>query len=135
MQYKTKQRELIIEFLRSSTDGHVTVNDVCGFLRDENHSVGQATVYRQLEKMVDEGIVTKYIIDQGSPACFEYAANSHVHGTCFHAKCDKCGKLFHISCDELEQLGEHLEEHHGFRINPLRTVFYGTCSSCRELCE
>ncbi len=131
MQYKTKQRELIIQFLENSCGSHVTVNDVCMYLREENHSVGQTTVYRQLEKMVDEGIVVKYTIDANSPACFEYAADLHNDGTCFHARCDVCGLLFHISCEELEQFGEHLSRHHGFTINPRRTVFYGTCEKCR----
>ena len=132
MQYKTKQRDLIIQFLEKS-GSHVTVAEICSYLDGENKSVGQATVYRQLEKMVDEGIVTKYTIESGLPACFEYAANSHSEGNCFHACCEVCGRLFHISCDELDSLGEHLNEHHGFRINPLRTVFYGVCADCANI--
>ena len=45
-------------------------------------------------------------------------------------KCEKCGKLTHMHCEELEGIGEHLYEHHGFVLNPLRTVFYGVCEDC-----
>ena len=34
--------------------------------------------------------------------------------------------------EELQGLSEHVLTHHGFRINPLRTVFYGVCDECRE---
>ncbi|MBQ5330094.1 MAG: transcriptional repressor [Oscillospiraceae bacterium] len=131
--YKTRQREMIINFLMNTKEKHVTANDICTYLRgSEGCSLGQATVYRHLEKMVDEGIVTKYSIENGMPACFEYTGDGHRDGICFHAHCEKCGKLFHFSCDELEQIGEHLSEHHGFRLNPLRTVFYGICEDCAK---
>ena len=44
------------------------------------------TAYRRLEKLVDEGIINKYIIDPGSPACFEYVGeDSHQDSdVCFH---------------------------------------------------
>jgi Fur family ferric uptake transcriptional regulator len=95
--------------------------------------IGTATVYRQLERMVDEGLVQKYTIDANTPACFEYVgADSHAGEACFHCKCEKCGRLIHLHCEELQGLSEHIREHHGFRINPMRTVFYGLCDACRE---
>ena len=87
---------------------------------------------RRLEKLVDEGLATKYIIDTNSPACFEYTgADSHAHGdACYHLKCEKCGRLIHLSCDEMGCMGSHLLTEHGFKLDPRRTVFYGLCSEC-----
>ena len=45
-------------------------------------------------------------------------------------KCTQCGQLFHVSCDYLNQLGEHLLEHHGFVIDHTKTVLYGLCAAC-----
>ena len=74
----------------------------------------------------------KYIIDTNSPACFEYTgADSHAHGdACYHLKCEKCGRLIHLSCDEMGCMGSHLLTEHGFKLDPRRTVFYGLCSEC-----
>ena len=47
-------------------------------------------------------------------------------------KCELCGRLIHLECDELEELGGHLKAEHGFVINPLRTVFYGLCTDCAD---
>lgn len=129
--YKTKQREELLSYLRTSGSGHITVGEVCGHFQRRGCPIGTATVYRHLERMVDEGLVSKYTIDATSPACFEYiGADSHCGDSCFHCKCEKCGRLIHLHCEELEGLSAHVREHHGFHINPLRTVFYGLCEEC-----
>ncbi len=131
-QYQTKQRDILLAYLESMSGQHITVNDVCEYFKAEGKSIGTTTVYRHLEKMVDQGVVTKYVIDAGSPACFEFiGTDSHYEdGICYHCKCEVCGKLEHMHCEELPQVQMHIKEHHGFTINPKRTVFYGICDSC-----
>ena len=130
--YNTKQREVLLEYLKSVSGRHVTAGDVCAYLKEHGTAIGQATVYRRLESLVDEGIVNKYIIDANSPACFEYIdSDSHAEGEiCFHCKCVGCGRLLHLHCDELAAIIDHLYDEHSFRLDPKRTVFYGTCEKC-----
>ncbi len=131
-QYKTRQREELLSFLRTTDSDHITVNEVCGHFQRCGCPIGTATVYRHLERMVDEGLVQKYTIDANTPACFEYVeADSHAGEACFHCKCEECGRLVQLRCEELQGLSEHIRESHGFRINPMRTVFYGLCDACR----
>lgn len=137
-QYKTKQREALLSYLMTVPGEHVTAADICTHFREQGASIGTATVYRHLESLVDEGLVSKYIIDGASPACFEYLGAEHANGRgelCFHCKCEKCGKLIHLHCGELAGIGTHLAAHHGFVVNPMRTVFYGLCGDCREDAE
>lgn len=136
-QYKTKQREALLSYLMSVPGEHVTAADVCAHFRAHGSSIGTATVYRQLENLVDEGLVSKYLIDNASPACFEFVGSA-AHGegeVCFHCKCEKCGALIHLHCEELAGIGAHIAAHHGFTINPMRTVFYGVCDACRDAAE
>ena len=130
--YKTSQRDILLDYLESVKNTHITAGDVCEHFKACGASIGQATVYRRLEKLVDEGLATKYIIDTNSPACFEYTgADSHAHGdACYHLKCEKCGRLIHLSCEEMGCMGSHLLSEHGFKLDPRRTVFYGLCSEC-----
>lgn len=133
-QYRTKQREALLAYLRSVPGQHVTAGDICDHFASTGAPIGTATVYRQLESLVDEGLVNKYIIASGSPACFEFVGEE-VHRDeqiCYHCKCEKCGTLIHLHCEELSGLGEHLSLHHGFTVDPMRTVFYGTCADCRR---
>jgi len=130
--YRTRQRDILIEYLETVPGKHITVSDVCDYFRQIGSPIGQSTVYRQLESMVDEGLVNKYIIDGTSPACFEYVGQEiHADGEyCFHCKCEKCGRLIHLHCEELAMIQGHLMEHHQFLLNPMRTVFYGVCEQC-----
>lgn len=131
-QYKTKQRDELLAFLETVSGQHITVTDVCEYFKKHGKTIGTTTVYRQLEKMVNEGIVTKYIIDSNTPACFEYVGeHGHIQGKVYyHCKCEVCGRLIHLYCDELSEVQKHILEYHGFVINPLRTVFYGVCEKC-----
>ncbi|MBP3852540.1 MAG: transcriptional repressor [Erysipelotrichaceae bacterium] len=130
--YKTRQKEIILDYLKSVTGTHITAGDVTRHFKEHGIPVGQATVYRQLENLVEQGMVSKYIIDSNSPACFEYTgADSHQQGaSCFHCKCEKCGKLIHLHCDQLEEIQTHLYQEHQFKLDPFRTVFYGLCEQC-----
>jgi Fur family ferric uptake transcriptional regulator len=131
--YKTKQREILLGYLKDKSGVHVTANDVCEYCKNQGSSIGQSTIYRHLESLVDEGIINKYIIDANSPACFEYVGEEvHEDGeVCFHCKCEKCGKLIHLHCDVLKDIKYHLFEDHKFELNSMRTVFYGVCEDCQ----
>ena len=130
--YKTKQRELLLAYFETAPGVHITANDVCEYLKQRGAQIGKSTVYRQLESLVDEGILNKYLIDGNSPACFEYTGHDRhdTSGTCFHCKCEKCGKLIHLHCEDLETIGSHLYQAHRFKLDPMRTVFYGLCELC-----
>lgn len=94
--YKTKQRKTVQACLETLPGVHVTAGELYEKLKQEGISVGQTTVYRQLESLVDEGIVNKYFVDDNSPACFEYIGEDGRKGPdeCFHCKCEKCGRSF-----------------------------------------
>ena len=119
------------KYLSSRPGEHFTVADVCNYFHSKGHPIGTTTVYRQIEHMVSEGTVIKYMIDKNSAACFSYQGDSSpCDEECFHCKCESCGKLIHLHCRELTAIGEHLKAHHAFHINPLKTVFYGLCEAC-----
>ena len=130
--YKTRHRDDLMEYFETTGSDHFTVSDVCEYFRQKNEPIGTATVYRQLEKMVTEGILNKYIIDANSPACFQYiGSHEHCHeDVCYHCKCEKCGKLIHLHCEEIMSFAKHLETEHSFVLDPRRTVFYGICAEC-----
>ncbi len=129
-QYKTKQLLEIEDFLKENANKHVTVSDIILFFKEQGKNIGKATVYRHLERMVSDGSVHKYMLDAGDSACFEYIEDEDLHPVCFHCKCEKCGKLIHLHCEELSQIQDHLRKEHDFQMNPMRTVFYGLCSDC-----
>ncbi len=130
--YKTKQYDIILAYMKTVPGKHFTVEEVHAALVKEGHSIGSTTVYRHLNRMVDDGLLNKYSIDPGTPACYEYihvATPDEISG-CYHCKCEVCGRLIHLHCEEIAEFYAHLRNTHGFDMNPARTVFYGTCSDC-----
>lgn len=129
--YQTKQRRAVLAFLQSVPGTHVTARDVCLALRDSG--IGMATVYRSLEYLVETGLIHKYVIDESSPACYEYDADTFAaRPDTFHFKCTRCGRLIHLHCRELAGIQSHLLAEHGLTMDPMRTVLYGLCESCRK---
>ena len=132
--YKTKQMTELHTFLQSVQGQHVTVQEIREYFKDREIAVGTTTIYRQLEKMVKDGLVEKYVVEGTNSACFEYIGESETsdYESCYHCKCEKCGKLIHLHCEDVVKLEQHLMDSHGFRMDPCRTVFYGLCEECRS---
>lgn len=130
--YATKQGGLILAVLENEPGRHFTADDIMKMLSDGGNAVGKATVYRHLDKLIKQGRVRKYIVDEGSSACFEYIGEEHSCHEHYHLKCSVCGKLLHVRCEYLDEVAEHILGHHGFVISPEKTVLYGICENCRE---
>ena len=128
--YHTRHQAEILQYLQSTRGMHHTAAQIKDHFAGEQKNIGTATIYRQLERMVEEGSVRRYLLETGDSACYEYVGESPACSNHFHCKCEQCGRLIHLHCNELEAIGAHLNEHHGFRLNPMRTVFYGLCESC-----
>ena len=132
LQYNTRRKAELLEYLKSRQGCHLTANDIRTHFLSQGQSIGTATIYRQLDHLLSEGIVQKYTLDETSAACYEYVGpeeNCHPDA-CFHCKCVGCGKLIHLHCHELEKMQGHLAREHGFHLEFPRTVLYGRCRQC-----
>lgn len=127
--YQTRQLAALLACIRSHHDGYVTVKGLMEQLDEAGSSMGLATIYRQMEKLEAQGLVHRVASDERSGACWKYCGSDHA-GACILVKCEQCGTITHMDCDELPGLYRHLAEHHGFTVNPNRTLLYGTCAAC-----
>lgn len=127
--YRTRQRDIILELLKSNTDKHLSCEEIVQMLRESGGKVGVTTVYRYLEKLYIEGSVQKYTGDKESA---RYTYTEHKCRGHFHLKCTRCGEMFCADCDFLKGLCDHVGEEHGFEIVPSKTVFYGVCKHCSD---
>lgn len=132
--YQTKQSAELLAYLSSVQGQHVTVREIKAHFESRGIAIGTTTIYRHLERMVEQGIVAKYSVDSTTSACFAFIGQQQTAAlpTYWHCKCEKCGRLIHLQCDEINKLEQHMLEHHGFTVSPARTVFYGTCGECQQ---
>lgn len=124
--YKTKQRDEILSFFRENADGCFTAREVI-----ENVHAGEATVFRTLSALVDEGVIKRFTGDsnRGGAAHYQFSSctESDPH---IHLRCEDCGRLIHMDCGFMEDIVSHFRADHGFSVDCSRTVIYGRCSSC-----
>lgn len=130
--YKTKQQQAILDFLMENKEKHLTVSNISDHLESDGVRVGTTTIYRHLDKLLEQGLVRKYTVDGTTSACFQFADQSQKCREHFHLKCEKCGKLIHLTCNHASELCSHIYDEHGFEIDFFRTVFYGVCKECKK---
>ena len=119
----TKQLSFILDTIKMMPR-HFTADDVYEEVKKEYPGLGQATVFRNLNKMAEEGILLRIGVPGGARE-YELMAPKH-----YHAKCMKCGKLFDIEMDYMPNLEKKVKDAHGFQFSGHDIIFTGLCSSC-----
>lgn len=128
--YQTRQKELILSCLKDNAYRHVTVEMIIDYLKEQGEPVGQTTVYRHLERLVQDNRVMKFTALGGSSACYQYVEQPENHKNHYHLVCSGCGRMIHLTCSEMDGLQKHMLAEHNFELDSFKTVLYGRCESC-----
>ncbi|MCL2384176.1 MAG: transcriptional repressor [Oscillospiraceae bacterium] len=128
--YKTKQRETILNYLQRNKDKHLTIEDVANHLQMQSEKVGQTTIYRYVNMLVNDGLVRKYIVGPGQPACFQYVEDVNHCETHSHLRCNDCSKVLHVDSKMFSNVEKQLKEKYDFRMDNSKLLLYGICSEC-----
>lgn len=124
--YNTKQKETILKCFEKNKNKHMTADEVYLRLKNAGSTIGKATVYRNLNSLVEDKVLKKFEV--GHTACFQYAdADCDSH---YHLKCVQCDKVYHIESDEIHDIGEMIKDKYGFDVDNAKIVFYGKCKKC-----
>ena len=131
-EYRTKAKAELLAYMQSTPGEHHTAAEIRDYFEKKGTPIGTATIYRQLERFVEDGCIQKYMLGPGDSACYSFVERSAQCATHFHCRCERCGRLIHLDCEELREIRNHLAVHHGFQWDMGRTVFYGICDLCQD---
>jgi Fur family ferric uptake transcriptional regulator len=100
-------------------------------LREKGVVVGQTTVYRVLERMVDDGKMMKLPMEDGTKVryCFAGEEDWNKLGKLV---CMGCGRLIPLECSKIADFLEHIYKEHGFELDQKHTILYGYCECCKN---
>ncbi len=129
--YRTRAQKSLLDYLKATPGAHHTATEIKAHFAAQEQPIGTATIYRQLERFVEDGSIQKYTLGPGDCACYTFSGEQP-SGAHFHCKCEVCGKIIHLDCDELREINEHLQKEHGFSWDFGRTIFYGICDQCQK---
>ena len=120
----TKQKEIILDILSKKENMfHPTAQDLVKLVLDANPTIGQATVYRNINKLVEEGILLKIPTTNN----FRYDINTHTHA---HLTCKECGEVVDLFDGDYQKIVTNLESKYNVKIDNTNLIFNGLCNSC-----
>jgi len=127
--YNTKQKDKILKIIKE-INHEFTIKDIYMIL---NKKVGLTTIYRLVDKMVENKELNKYITNNNK-TYYEYLkkCNQKNH---FYLKCDRCSNLIHIDCNCIKELENHVYNKHKFIINHENIIINGICNECQSKCK
>ena len=121
MKHYSKQREAILEILRS-TDTHPTANWIYTKVRESIPNISLGTVYRNLSALTESGDILSIDVGDG----FEHfdgdiSPHAHLH-------CRQCGSITDakLKTDYILKIGKE----YGFQTQTSIYVAYGICKNC-----
>ena len=118
---QTKQKETIMSICLNSPNA-LTIEDIHTKAKKTISSLNLATVYRNINKLVDEGILVKFSHPQKG-TFYEKAGKPHHH----HFFCSDCNTAIEIPGCGLS-LDKQINE--GFVIDSHEVFLHGTCAKC-----
>ena len=131
----TVPRQAIMGVL-SSTDKHLSAEDIHMEVHTIYHNVGLTTVYRTLELLTQMGMVVKFDFGDGR-ARYELIEGSN-RGHHHHLICTNCKRIIEYTefIDEemefLKRAEKGLSKKYNFDIKNHIIQFYGLCDRCRD---
>lgn len=122
----TKHRTAIVNILEQSCQP-IPAEQIYFKLKENEVAINLSTVYRTLETLAVNNIVTKLNLVGSSKALFEYNRMKHRH----YLTCVSCKKILTIEHCPLENYEISLEEQTDFSIVGHKLDIYGYCPECK----
>ena len=120
----TKQKEIILDILLQKENMfHPSAQDLVRLVLESNPTIGQATIYRNINKLVEEGKLIKISTSNS----FRYDINTRTHA---HLSCKECGKTIDLYDDNYQKIIKNLERKYKVKIDDNNLVFNGLCEEC-----
>lgn len=122
----TPQREMILAAVRAG-DGHSTAEDVFVRVATLAPSMSRATVYRTLDFLEREHLITSADLGEGRRVFESAEAGSH-----HHLVCTRCRSVRQIEHAYVARMFAEFEREFGFVAEAAHLAFFGLCSRCRS---
>jgi len=124
----TSQRLALLKLL-DSTREHYDAEEIYLELRQAQKNVSRATVYRSLEALVEQELVSKLDFGDGRMR-YERSQGQDEHHD--HLICESCGKVIEFFNLEMEAQQLSVCEEHDFTPSTHTMHIFGTCSDCQK---
>ena len=130
--YQTKQKQMILACLQENAEQAFTVDEITALINRGETRVGRTTVYRHVEKLMQDGFVRKFSASSGKGATFQYVPYPTDCARHIHLKCTSCGRFIHLDCRAMDAVNAHILEEHRFLVDNSKSLLFGLCEDCMK---
>lgn len=123
----TPQRKMILEIFLS-LEGHIDIESLHQKIREQDPSLGIATLYRTLKLLVDCEVVEAHSFNDGKKS---YERRFHVQHH-DHLICTQCEKTIEFEHALIEKYQIEICEEYGFTLKSHKMELMGVCENCRK---
>jgi len=123
--YRMTPQRMVILHILFEADSHLTALEICEQAQRAMPGLTEATVYRTLNFLSEQGLILAAHIGNGQ---FAYEVAGHAH---HHLICRKCGGMQAIDHAFLEALYRQFRDSTGYQIDSMHVTFFGLCPGCR----
>lgn len=120
----TRQREAILDAFLACASHLMTAHQLFTQVMIKVPQTNFSTVYRNLEMLVQEGIINKVTVQNKTQAYELNIGSQHHH----HMICKVCGN---VQCIDYCPV-DNISESHGFKHTGHRLEIYGFCRECSK---
>jgi len=111
--------------------GHIDAEELLAALKASGYKISRATVYRNLDLLVDCGLVTKQRLGRNRYLYEHLHAGQH-HD---HLVCTQCGRVVEFVSPGIAALQARICQAHGFSPQHHQLQIQGLCNACSEALE
>ncbi|HPZ15175.1 MAG TPA: transcriptional repressor [Sphaerochaeta sp.] len=121
---QTIQKGLVWDAVSTATN-HPNAEQIYESIALLHPSISRATVYRNLNMLVDEGKVRRIKV-LGGPDHFDHWLEKH-----YHIQCMECGSVGDVRLGDGFTVPEREVDAHGYELVSYEIVFNGICPDCQ----
>ena len=133
----TVPRQIIVDVLHN-TAKHLSAEEVYFAVHKIHPAIGLTTVYRNLELLVQGGVVSKFDFGDGR-ARYEFVRGQNKAEHHHHLVCKGCGRVINYTdfieeeVELLKKTEKGLAKKYNFDITDHLIQFYGFCEKCKNI--
>ena len=121
----TMQYSLVLDAVRR-LHCHATAEEVYTYLSKDHPHISKGTVYRNLNRRAESGEIRRRELPGGADG-FDHRCDPH-----YHARCEKCGRLYDVDMEYRPNLSQEIRDDHGFLFTEGDIIFKCVCPSCQK---
>ena len=130
-EYRTKAKNEILDYILSNKHRRFSASEIYEYIKDKGRSTNLTTVYRNLDKLTEAGILLKIKNSSDDYSVYQLLDPEGGCDEHLHIQCKGCGGIYHLEGEAMDKIRTYLLDECGYSLICSDCVLLGYCKECR----